>query len=224
MHDAELIWRTKPRESWTFALLLPSLDQLGITVHGVIHVGAHHAEELPYYRAAQAEYVLLIEPDPDCCEFIAARPDVGAAQGVYLLQGAIAGASGAATYYREQVSVFGGLQARTRDSQPAGEVQVGTSRLDTLQNAVGHVAGQCNVLVVDTQGTELEALQTADLTKLDLVIVEAYGNSQLGRPPRVKCAAEVGALEAYMAASGWRPAIRWVYDGSGYFDQLYVRA
>lgn len=215
MTDAELIWETEPDQGWTFALLRPSLDRLGVEPRSVLHVGAHRGEELPYYRAAGFRTIVMVEPDPDAADRIPAlRP------GEHVVVGAVGLSEGPATFHRNAKSYFSGLAERTRGGdRDVATFETTVRRADAIQ---AEMTDPANVLVVDTQGTEMDALASASLNGLDLVIVEAYGNTGLGRPPMVRCAAPFGELEAHMVAAGWRRRIRWVYDTSGYFDVLYT--
>jgi hypothetical protein len=74
------------------------------------------------------------------------------------------------------------------------------------------------VLVVDTQGTEMDVLLSADLSTLDLVIVESQtiGPDAYG--------AYWPELADWAAAHRWRPAIQWARDRDGWADTLLVPA
>ena len=70
-------------------------------------------------------------------------------------------------------TVYSGLKAGRR---PADRPRVSRSircRCRTIQSAL-----PANVLVVDTQGTELDVLSTADFDGVDLVIVETQDLSR----------------------------------------------
>ena len=217
----EPVLRTGEGEGWTFALLGSSLAELGVQARGVLHVGAHHGEEIPHYRRAGFGNIVLVEPDPASCQLIRDRADYPGAPPVMLYQGACGKAPGTATFHRNAKSFFSGLEDRgTGADRTIDMFDVGVRTVAQLTD-VPWVGSLCNVLVVDTQGTELDVLAGADLERFELVICEAWDLSGLGRPPKIRCGPSVHELEAYMALRGWFPVMRWVYDRSGYFDQLY---
>jgi len=89
---------------------------------------------------------------------------------------------------------------------------VGTVPLSVIQATY-----PANVLVVDTQGTELEVLGTADLDGVDLIVVETQ---ELSR--QMYAAFWPDAMEA-LGKVGFIPGIRWEHEQ--YFaDTLFVRA
>lgn len=225
-----MVWQTAPGDEWTFSLLGRSLDHLDIPRNAVLHIGAHKGEEIPHYLAAGFRTIMLVEPDPAAARVIKARPDFvnQTTRLVLLLEGAVSSSGEPATFHRNAKSFLSGLQDRASGpDRTTATLEVGTMPARAIQALAADLGLPYNVLVIDTQGTEMDALRSARIdaaSGLDLIIVEAYDRNSLGRLPKIKCAAPFGELEAYMVAHGWRRAIRWIYDGSGYFDVLYVPA
>lgn len=193
-----------PAQSWTFDLLPEALAELGIEPRGVLHVGAHRGEEVEIYRKCGFERVVLVEPDPVNAEFL--RSEFG---DVTVVEAACGDHEGVATLHR--AGVFAGLAPDP--SHPAeGWVNVAVGPLRDIQ--ADHPA---NVLVVDTQGSELEVLGTADLSGVDLVVVETQ---ELRRG--LYAAFWPDAVEA-LGKVGFTPAIRWEHE-QHFADTLFVRA
>lgn len=193
----------EPGQSWTFDLLPEALAELGIEARDVLHVGAHRGEEVPIYAKCGFEQVTLVEPDPVNAEFLRTEfPDA------VVVESACGEREGVATLHR--AGVFAGLAPDP--SHPAQDwVNVAVGPLRDIQ--ADHPA---NVLVVDTQGSELEVLGTADLSGVDLVIVETQ---ELRRG--LYAAFWPDAVEA-MGKVGFVPAIRWEHEAH-FADTLFVR-
>lgn len=193
--------------SWTFKYLPNALYELNITPRGVIHVGAHWGEEGATYVHCGFSTIVLVEPDPISVARIR-EESWASANGVTVLQTAITSVEGQARFYRIPGSVWSGLKPAVGHEPPSAEFDVDTIRIDTLQHQY-----EANVLVVDTQGTELDALSSADLDMLDLVIVETQESGIDGAHP--------AELAAYAQSKGWYPAIIWDRTG-GWTDTLLV--
>lgn len=165
------------------------LDELlaGVARRGVVHVGAHHGQEVPAYRAAGFERIVLVEPNPAHWAALASLGDD------VVLHRCAAGPRGRATLhvtrYDTESSLLRPLQKRV-----CRTVDVDVVPLADLQ------AG-CNVAVVDVQGGELDVLRTAALESLDAAIVECEV------VPRYAGGARRDEIEAFFAAAdGWELA------------------
>jgi FkbM family methyltransferase len=171
-----------------------------------MHVGAHRGEEVPVYRRCAFAQIILVEPDPDNAAYLAQEcPDVT------VVECAIGPEPGEATLHRAANSVYSGLRA-DETVPTVGEVVVPVRTLADVQ--ASHPA---NVLVVDTQGTELEVLASGDLSGVDLIVVETQ---ELSR--EMYAAFWPDAVEA-LGKAGFMAAIRWEHEQ--YFaDTLFVRA
>lgn len=197
-----------PDQAWTFARLPYVLDAYDIKPHSVVHIGAHHGEEVPVYRDCGFEQIILVEPDP---RNVAVLRDRYAEQpGVSIVAAAVVVdfEPGPVTLYHAERTVWSGLTPH-----PTAD---GTSTRVTAVRLGAAFAPDTNVLVLDTQGSELDLLKTADLTQLDLVIIETTRR-------RNDTAAYFDDVVEYMRSQGWHPIEEWVHDGSGYTDTLFVR-
>lgn len=153
----------------------------GVPRDGVIHLGAHMGEEVPVYRAVGFDRIVLVEPQRQCWPTLARTGAV--------VHQCAAGPTGRqrlyVTRWPQRSSLLRPVRYRVRrtvtvDVRPVSEMQEG-----------------CNVLVADTQGSELDALRTADLDALDLVVVECSSER------RYKGAAVTAEIDAHMTAAGW---------------------
>jgi FkbM family methyltransferase len=185
---------------WSFRLFADACAELRIRPLAVLHVGAHHGEEVPIYLAAGFDRITLVEPDTQNCDVIAGAPWINT-PGIGIVNFAC-GPAGTATFHRAAVSPFSGLQVDDRQ-ESAGTFPVTVVPISAIQSELTVPA---NVLVVDTQGTELEALKTANLDPLDLVIVETQTDRR-GAP-----GAHMPDLLAWCRESGWTPRIQWKRD------------
>lgn len=192
-------------QAWTFDLLPEALAELGVPANAVIHVGAHRGEEVEVYRKCGFDRITLVEPDPDNAAFLRKEfPDCA------VLECAVLEHRKTVILNRAANTVFSGLLPDA--GQPTiGQVEVDASPLRDIQ--AGHPG---NVLVVDTQGTELEALASANLDSVDMVIVETQ---ELSR--KMYAAFWPDAVEA-LGKVGFVPAIRWEHE-QHFADTLFIR-
>lgn len=181
------------------------LDDLldGLARTGVVHVGAHKGQEVPHYRSAGFDRIVLVEPNP------ARWPSLTHLGRDVTVHPCAAGPAGRATLhvtpYDEQSSLL-----RPIRKQVVRRVDVDVRPLADLQ-------GDCNVAVLDIQGGELDALRTAELDLLDLVIVECCTRA------RYQGAATGTEVEAFMAAAGWQLADRFAHRHPDLSDVAWRR-
>jgi FkbM family methyltransferase len=192
-------------QAWTFDLLPDALAELGLKPTSLMHVGAHKGEEVPIYRKCGIEDITLVEPDPVNAAYL--RETFPDCEVVEIAVGAMIGT---ATFHRAVDTVFSGLRA------DAGVPTTETFEVDVEPLCDIQAEHAANVLVVDTQGTELEALASADLTNVELVIVETQ---ELSRD--LYAAFWPDAVEA-LGKVGFVPAIRWEHEAH-FADTLFVR-
>lgn len=196
---------------WDFRLLPDSLQRLGVEPHGIIHVGAHWGEEVPVYLECGFQSITLVEPDPKSCDKMKQQswynPDYIAVVNV-----AIAAEVGTADFYQlnEGNGIWDGLKLNTKHGTLAAVTNIPTAPLSVIQRT--HPA---NVLVIDTQGTEIEALGSADQFGVDLVIIETQNVSA------DSYAAYWPDLIKFATDNNWEPALIWDRR-QGYTDTLLV--
>ena len=151
------------------------------TLRGVIHVGAHAGEEVACYDAAGLRPIVLIEANPRCCDTLGST--FGSRGDVTVVHAAMTDFDGRTTLHLH-TSRSGSQEAaslldlkRFKDivqtmTTPSA-VEVPARRLDEVR-AERFPSEAFNLLVIDTQGTELEVLRGAErtLASIDAVIVE----------------------------------------------------
>jgi len=241
--DEDLIWYAEGPYAWTFHLLEQALSKFAghLLVGGpnrVLHIGAHQGEELTYYLGIFDE-IALVEPDPANTEVIEDRVRVTSSHSrVQIIQAAAVSGEGDRDWTGDRL-IF-----NRYDFTPMSGTMERPDRTLVDQFAVQARPIQSlirrympDLLVIDTQGTELELARAAarhcaepdpvtGYTGPAMMIVEAYTPQRNARGkmrPKVKCAAELGELDAALGEYGWRRVVRWVYDTSLYTDACYVR-
>lgn len=196
--------------AWTFAKFGAACLSLGVKPRHVLHIGGHLGQEVEHYRAAGVEHITYMEPTPENAEALRQLGDdvtvveaaAGADWGSVPL--ALCGGDGAWNTLRTEIGQGAGVHQR------GDEITVDVIPVRDLQSQTRDEGGwwvHVDVLVVDTQGTEVEVLKSADLRApgLQLVIVETQSS---GHPE----AANVGAVDAYMATQGWVPVLAWNHE------------
>lgn len=200
--------RLPPPQAWTFARLPIVLRDLDITAGSVCHVGAHHGEEVDVYTQCGFDPIILVEPDPG--QVAELRRRFADREDVDIIEAACGTEPGRGRLYRTHRSVGSTLAPSLAEPTVGAPVPVDVVRLPEIQ-------GGANVLVIDTQGSELSVLSTADLTRVDLVVVET------SRRPGDTAAYYPDAV-ALMDARDFAVYEEWVHDGSGYTDTVFARA
>lgn len=186
---------------WSLRLLGRALEELRIRPVGVLHVGAHRGEEVPIYQACGFGAITLVEPDPDRCAEMAGADWIHDTR-IGIINQACGPAADRATFYRAGETQFSGLQ---RDRRFPGAVPIHVRVTPVADVQSQHPA---NLLVVDTQGTELDVLRTADMSTLDLLVIETQTQGS-GAP-----GAYWPDLLAWCDEADWHPRIQWQRDGS----------
>lgn len=198
-------------DAWTFRRFGEACAELGVKPRHVLHVGGHLGQEYRHYKAAGVEQVTYLEPTPGNADHL--RTTYPAATVIEAAAGRESGT--AVLHLRGGDGCWNTLSpaARTVDHAGAGgqvEVKVVT---------IAEVQAGADALVVDTQGTEVDALSGADLSQVRLVVVE----TATGHPE----AAHIDDVNAHMAGRGWDPALAWYHERSGpyvgFADVFYLR-
>lgn len=141
------------------SVLCAVLHEYTVPRRGVVHVGAHRAQELKRYSRCGFERTLWIEPNPVLARDLRRR-------GLDVIECAVLNRSGVATLnitsWDKQSSTLRPLRYRVVNT-----VDVPCRPMHSIDTS------ECNVMVVDVQGAELEVLEsTADTSWLDVIVVE----------------------------------------------------
>lgn len=174
------------------------VTRLGLDVRHLVHVGAHQGEEMPYYRQAGVGHVTLVEPIPWLAAKLRAdHPDAT------VVEAACDSTPGRAVLHIPRRTNMATLATPQRRD---GHVRALAVEVTTLARIQATAAVPPDAAVIDAQGRELDVLEGADLTALDLVVVEACTVND----PTM--AAPYPAVAARMAAAGFTETDRWVRD------------
>lgn len=131
----------------------------------LLHIGAHQAEEFPFYRDAGISRLTLVEANPELAARLIESMERVSEMDVNVVSVACGSTPGTATFSimgRTNLSTLAEPQAH---DDVAKQIEVDVVRVEDIQ-------GDANILVVDVQGLELDVLGSADLDKFDLVIAE----------------------------------------------------
>lgn len=176
------------------------IDRLDIEPRALVHVGAHHGEEMPHYQAAgfEQDQITLVEPNPAAASLL--RTSFPRARVVECACSDTPGEAVLHVMHRTNVST---LVSPDRRDRVTGTVRVKVRTLADIQAAA---PVRANVLVIDAQGLELAVLRGADLAAADLVIVETC------TVPDRTLASPYGDVSAFMAGAGFFESDRWTRD------------
>lgn len=195
-----------PEQAWTFHRLPTVLAEHHIDPWVVTHIGAHHGEEVDTYRRCRFAAIYLAEADPRSVAVLRERYATDPAIGIIAAAVVAEPGTGPITLHYAERSVWSGVH-------PHPTATGGTVSVPTV--AINELLDTTNVLVLDTQGSELELLRAADLTAIDLVIVETTRRRGDG-------AAFYDDAVSYMDIRGFTAVEEWVHDTSGYTDTVFV--
>lgn len=154
------------------------VKEKGLNVKGVIHVGAHYAEEQPVYDAIGSKSTLWIEANNELVQKIAnqfnERIDVN------VIEAVISGRKGEAVFqihndtHTSSILDMDFIAESHPELEVVKKVVVETTSLDELFDDYRIDIKQFNFLTLDIQGVEYEALLgfTEGLKHIDYVYVE----------------------------------------------------
>lgn len=192
--------------------LIDLITVRGVAPVGVVHVGAHRGTEVPDYRRFGFERIVLVEPEPDLAARLRVKfPDCVVVEKVCAQRAAKRRKFNVAT--RRQWSSLVDVPA---DQSKAGPVEV-RARIDVEAVTLRSIQAGCNVAVVDTQGTEHDVLAGADLSSLELVVVETVTPGPVWRP-----AWDRPDADAWFAERGWWPVAEFAHSAPDVLDVAYA--
>lgn len=203
--------------------MLISVDELhnlwNIRPTGVVHVGAHLAEESKEYEKFDWVPIIWIEAQPTLVEELKKKLDPTFNS---VIEAAVWNKSDielelnvASNSQSTSLLDFGSHETSYPDVTFTNSLKVNTKRLDELlQDYV------CpNFINLDLQGVELQALEGLGnlIEKFDYIFVE------VNKAEVYKDCTLVGTLDSFLDQSGFsRVTTRWVL-GRGWGDALYIR-
>lgn len=200
--------------------MIEALDELlvqhSIFPAGVVHVGAHRGQEVPVYEAARFGVIRLVEPEPGYAQRLRDKfPQCDVVEAVC-----------ARTKSPRKRKFNVASERRWSSLLDIPPDQSGSGRrIDTVATitvasfTLAEIQDGCNVAVVDTQGTEPDVLAGADLSSLDMVIVETVVPSEVFRPAWSRPDAD-----AWFAERGWVPVHEFTHSAPDVLDVAYVPA
>lgn len=174
-------------------------------ITGIIHAGAHTAEERVYYKDIPTKW---IEADPELYEALDVKQKYHFAatskqQGVVQLY---------QSYFRAASSLHRpNLNAKRRsDTATENVISVPTNTIGSIQE-YGY-----NFLNLDIQGNEYDALLGTDISQIDYIYTEVH------RVDTYHCCSKIEQIDEYLSSNGFkRINTLWLREGWG--DALYVR-
>jgi FkbM family methyltransferase len=198
------------------------IKKYNLKITGVIHVGAHHGEEVPEYRKNGIKDIILIEPCVPAFNIL--KNKFHGQHHIRLLNVACAAVDGTATMYTETANKGQSnslLQPMRHlqhypDIQFKGTEEVRVHRLDFLMTAIS--GGNYNMINMDVQGAEGAVIIGAKetLAHIDYIYTEVNEDAaQL-----YKNATRISDLDELLKDFE-RVETSWTQQGWG--DALYIR-
>lgn len=186
---------------------------------GVLHVGAHEAEELNEYRKHGWGKVIWVEAQPNLADKL--KSSLNRDENI-VIEAAVWNKSGVKfdlkiTSNSQSTSLlnFGSLKTKYPEISLVNTVEVISVRLDEILIE----ENKFNFVNLDIQGVELEALQGMGvfLDKVEWIY------SEVNKEHVYENCATVDDMDTFLLDHGFkRIATRWVH-GKGWGDALYVR-
>lgn len=206
--------------------MLLNLDELivkyGMEIEGVLHVGAHLAEEAPIYAAAGIENVWWIEANPDVIGKVraAANRPTQVIQAL-VLDGVRANVQFNVTNYdgmSSSIYEWGTHTSFSPDTVVDHVIYLNSTTVDQLVEAYD-IAG-INLLNIDVEGANLEVLlgSTELLRKTKYIYIEVQTENVYDGAPLV------GEVDSYLNGWGFDRVETGIVEGQGWGDALYIRS
>jgi len=214
-----------PRVTARWEQELPGLiSRLGLSADGVVQVGAHVGQEVAALTRCGFRRLVMVEANRDHADALRQQltehhqaaqlpePD-GGYQPREIVLAAAGRERGEAilhvTEWDQQASMLPPLPPLSAKNAVIREDSTPVVPVRDIQHG-------CNVLVVDAQGAELEVLAGADLSRLDLAVIE--GSTWA----RYRDGATLDTIAEYMRAHGWRRVITWAHVRPNVDDVVWL--
>ena len=175
----------------------------GVERRGVVHVGAHKGQEVGVYLECGFELVVLVEPNPAHTEDLARLEQHPEVRVVHSAVGSGERAVLQIPKFSEQASLLSGMEIHSTVEVPVVPMRA--------------VQPGCNVAVLDVQGCELDCLRTAELSKLDAVVVEMDNSTRYdgaGSPEQIR---------TLLASSGMELGSVWPHRWEYLTEEVWLR-
>lgn len=140
-----------------------NLSKLGLGANHVLHIGGHQGQEVEFYKESGVEKITLVEPIPELAQQLRSKFD-----GVQVLEYAIGLEEGPKEFHVMNPTNVSTLLEPLSEDRVSRKITVEVKTLENITEP------DMNLLVVDTQGTELEVLESGKnvLSQFEGVIVE----------------------------------------------------
>ena len=200
------------------AVLIPKYD---LKIEGIIHVGAHLAEEAPIYAAAGVENVWWIEANPDVIGKVRAaanRPEQ-VIQALCL--------ETVRPNVRFNVTNYDGMSSSvynwgthftfSPDTVVDHVIHLTSTTLDRLR--YNYEISGCNFLNIDVEGANLDVLQGGyrTLAEIDYVYIEVQTENVYDGAP------VLSTVDNWLSMWGFERVEVGIVEGQGWGDALYIR-
>lgn len=193
-------------------------------VKGVIHVGAHKAEEHTFYKSNGIEKTVWVEANPMLLNDILSRTILSPGQSVHL----------AAAHERDfdvvRLNVANNGESSSildldyhKTAHPhihyVGYVDIPTRRVDSIMIKGGYCIEEFNFMNIDVQGAELLVLK-GSTALLDKTVDYIY--TEVNEKSLYKDCALIGELDIFLSEYGFERVITKMTD-YGWGDALYSK-
>lgn len=196
-----------------------SIQKYNMHVRGVIHVGAHYGQEYKEYRSAGIQDVVFIEP---CSKaFKVLQDTLGMMPGVKLINSACGAEFSVATMNVEQANqgMSNSLLKPAKHLEQYPSIQFTETEeveVHPLDELVYPVYANCNMLIMDVQGYELEVLKGA----YQILVQTDYIYTEVNRDEVYEGCAKVHQLDEFLT-DFQRVETNWA--GGSWGDAWYIR-
>jgi FkbM family methyltransferase len=195
-----------------------------IVPRGILHVGAHHGQEIEAYRSLGLNRnIVFVEANPTVCGVLRSR--MAGEKGVQIINRAISDKNGTIELNvttNDQCSSILPLKRHLHyspDIVVTRRVSVPSCTLDSLAAELELSAADYNVLSIDIQGAELIAFRegTKFLKQLDAIFTEVNFEELY------EGCAQVGDLDTFLGEHGFARVETTAPSHPSWGDALYIR-